>query len=92
MSCGYSAGLTLERIDNNGNYCKENCRWATRKDQQRNRRGNVVISFQGEVMVQLDWAKKLGVHQSVISRYLSKGKDFQWIYDRFKNRNKLKNE
>src|SRR3990167_6192898 len=39
---------TIDRINNDGNYCKENCRWATRKEQGRNKRSNVFITFNNE--------------------------------------------
>lgn len=48
MGCSYVEGLSLERIDNDGNYCKDNCKWATNQEQILNRRkpkGNTASKF-----------------------------------------------
>lgn len=54
-------GLTLERQDNNGSYCKENCRWATRKDQLNNRRNNRTITAFGKTQSVTLWAQEKGI-------------------------------
>ena len=68
---GYKDGLTLDRIDVNGNYCPENCRWVSRKEQARNRRSNKYINFNGEQMLMCDVAKIIGVHKSAITHRIN---------------------
>ena len=46
---------SIERVNVNGNYCKENCTWATRKVQSRNKRTNVFITAYGETKCFKDW-------------------------------------
>ena len=59
-------GYTLERVDNNGPYCKENCRWATRSEQQHNRRDSLIVFFRGQRKTVAEWAAELGIKQSTI--------------------------
>ena len=54
-------GTTLDRIDPHGNYCKENCRWASQETQQNNRTTNVYYFFNGQKLSQAQLAKKLGI-------------------------------
>lgn len=84
ISNGYKKSLTIDRINNDGDYCPENCRWVTRKEQQRNRRANVLLSLNGETHVLADWAVLLGVSANTISYHLKRGKTFDEIYKRFK--------
>ena len=53
---GYSDNLTLDRIDNSGNYCPENCRWTDAKIQARNRSSNRMLEYNDEVKCMSDWA------------------------------------
>jgi len=66
-------GMTLERIDNDLDYGPSNCRWATMKEQAKNRRTNVFIEHDGRRMILNDWAKELGMHPSSITLRMRKG-------------------
>ena len=67
------AGMTLERKDNSKGYCKSNCRWATAKEQARNRRSNKAISFRGNEYVMSELAEKLGMSSDTLGGRLSRG-------------------
>ena len=54
-------GATIERIDNDGPYAPDNVRWATRTEQNRNRRNNRNVTFKGETMTAAEWATRLGI-------------------------------
>lgn len=66
-------GMTLERIDVNGNYSAENCRWATKKEQARNTRVNRLITFNGETKCLAAWAESTGLTSSAILHRISRG-------------------
>lgn len=61
MQEGWAKGLSLDRIHNDGNYCKENCRWANRAEQSRNKRNIVNITINGVTKCLTDWAKIYGL-------------------------------
>lgn len=63
-------GKSLDRIDNNGDYCKENCRWATSTEQGRNKRNNCLLK--GKTIS--EWSEILGIKRSTLSmRYYAYG-------------------
>ena len=61
-------GLTLDRIDTNGDYTKTNCRWASRAEQSRNTRRTKFVTLDGKQMCVADAATMLGMHSQDIYR------------------------
>lgn len=66
MDNGYEPHLTIERINNDGNYEPNNCRWATRIEQQNNKRNNRRITMNGETHTLAEWAKITGIKYSTL--------------------------
>lgn len=71
-------GCTLERRDNNKGYSKENCYWATRKQQGRNKRNNHLVEFNGEIMCVTAWEEKLGMPEGCLKKRLQR----KWTIER----------
>lgn len=70
MSHGYSDSLTIDRIDNNGNYCPENCRFVTQTEQIRNRSISRMATINGKTKSLMEWASENGLeYQTVYRRY-----------------------
>lgn len=67
---------TLDRIDVNGNYCPENCRWITHKQQQNNKTNNCLIEYNGETHTITEWSELLNINVHTIrGRLFSLGWD-----------------
>lgn len=65
-------GKTLDKIDNNKGYCKENCRWSTPKEQANNRKNNTNITYKGETKNIKQWSEHLGIPYTLLWRRIRK--------------------
>lgn len=74
---GYKEGLSLERIDNDGNYCPENCTWIERSKQQRNKQKTHWVEFQGKRMPLVEACEISGVKYNTAYERLNRG----WTVD-----------
>lgn len=70
---GYRDDLSIERIDNNSGYCPSNCTWATRTDQNRNKRNNLRIEIDGRCLTAHQWSEIYGISPELIGDRILKG-------------------
>lgn len=63
---GYAEHLTLNRVENDGNYCPENCNWITNFEQQSNTGKNVKFTFNGETLHISEWARRIGTDRTTM--------------------------
>ena len=75
MENGWKPGLEIERKKNHLNYCPENCRWATIKEQANNKTSNIVIEFKEETMTLAQAVEKYGKasYRTIHRRYMEDG-------------------
>ena len=70
---GYNNGLTLDRKDNNGDYCPENCRWVTWAEQNRNKTQTRNIEINGETKCLKDWCSELNLNYYTVAMRIHRG-------------------
>lgn len=72
-SAGYQDDLTIDRIDVNGPYSPENCRWVTMRTQANNTRSNKSATYKGKTQTISQWANEIGINESTLRWRLSHG-------------------
>lgn len=79
---GYSEELSIDRIDTNGNYSPENCKWSTQEEQQNNKKNNLLLTLDGETHTAPEWGRMLGIPVHVIYNRIRYGWDVENILKR----------
>lgn len=71
MNNGYDESLTLDRVDNDGNYEPNNCKWSTVTEQNRNKRNNKLFNYNGKVLTQSEICEITGLSKHQVSKEFS---------------------
>lgn len=79
MKHGYADNLTIDRIDVNGDYTPNNCRWVTQHEQTRNKRNTINLTAQGKTMCLTDWITKYGYRVHYLYWHKGKAEAVKWL-------------
>lgn len=71
VKAGVASGLAIDRIDNDGDYTPDNCRWATAEANMNNRRCSKKITWRGRTLTQSQWSRELGLSAQMLRYRLS---------------------
>jgi|ERR1700748_130697 len=70
---GWQQGLTIDRMENSGNYTPKNCRFRTPQQQSRNRTTNVNLTYKGQTMILIEWAEKYNICYGTLRKRVKNG-------------------
>ena len=77
LNTGYELGLTIDRIDNDGNYCPENCRWVSIQENNQNRRSCRYYTLHGKTQNLQQWCNEYDLSRGMVNKRLEMGWDFE---------------
>lgn len=90
LSNGYENGLTIDRVNTNGDYCPENCRWVDFYAQANNTRKNIYINYNGETHTLKEWSRILNINYwTLYNRYVKLGWELEDVFDKHKRINQF---
>ncbi|MGX8701543.1 hypothetical protein [Caproiciproducens sp.] len=86
---GYLDNLTIDRIDCNGNYEPQNCKWSTYEEQENNRRNTIYLTIYGQTLPVSEWARKVGISAATLRWRISNNwpKNKMFMQPNLNNRN-----
>lgn len=82
IPAGYREGLSIERIDVNGDYCPQNCKWIYRAEQQKNKRNNHLITHEGKTQTISQWAEEYNIPYARLYARITK---YNWSIEKALN-------
>lgn len=73
MANGYEKNLTIDRIDSDGDYEPDNCRWVDYKTQNNNLKSNHTLTYKGKTLSIYAWAREVGLKENTLSERIRRG-------------------